>query len=756
MSLRSLRSRDLLHFTPTHWALCYPQPSPQAANQYSSKLSLDFRSRSNFSTLLSSRSKSFKLSRANKKPKRASDAADSNYLSNTPQYAISAYNAVNMGSGSSPMGQGGPPPSPYNSWDPASSRNIYPSVEHADYPIQANPPLHWAPSPATSSTGGQRQNAQNNSPRARQFRENRNRVPHLQPPIPSRPDQVPHNPFNGLPQNMMDMNNFFAMAQSMPWMGQGLDGAAPPFFPPMNPALSYQNVRPMSTMAGLPQQPIIQLPDSRTKRLPSRESTPPVKVPAPTQAYMQQSSQEPQQSSSKRPLLIILDLNGTLIFRKKRVFPPKFARRAGLDQFLASLIKNYSVMIWSSSQPPTVNAVCEKLFPGAMHDKVVALWGRDKFGLTQRQYNNKLQVYKQLHKVWETPSIQGAFPGNESLRDVPSAAATTTRRAMVQKASVQQKAMVDTKNLQPGHRWDQTNTILIDDSKLKALSEPFNILEIPEFTNDPKIDESTLFAKILHRLDILSHHDDVSKVLRVWNERVDKSEGSILDLDLGPMEDLDLEDGGMTLPTEPSASTSASASTSTAAPRNKNQPQTQTEEEKQEQKAATRKAKKQRQKARKAQTQAKKDQKAAAEVAASIADLDIDQNAAAVTATTGSNEKQRAPRQHKYSIRHQSKQNAMFQDLPDIVEGAMDSVAPETSSTSASTATVTAEMGSSVTEAGESRLLTETGVGDADADTATHGSEPEYQPRSPSPVTSVASENSLLDRLEEGLGMSKR
>jgi hypothetical protein len=466
---------------------------------------------------------------------------------------------------------------------------------------------------------------------------------------------------------------------------------------------------------------------------------------------MQQSSQEPQQSSSKRPLLIILDLNGTLIFRKKRVFPPKFARRAGLDQFLASLIKNYSVMIWSSSQPPTVNAVCEKLFPGAMHDKIVALWGRDKFGLTQRQYNNKLQVYKQLHKVWETPSIQGAFPGNESLRDVPSAAATTTRRAMVQKASVQQKAQADIKNLQPGHRWDQTNTILIDDSKLKALSEPFNILEIPEFTNDPKIDESTLFAKILHRLDILSHHDDVSKVLRVWNERVEKSEGSILDLDLGPMEDLDLEDGGMTLPTEPSASTS----TDTTAPRNKNQPQTQTEEEKQEQKAATRKAKKQRQKARKAQTQATKDLKAAAEVAAEIADLDIVQNASAVTATTGSNEKQRAPRQHKYSIR-QGKQNAMFQDLPDIVDGTMDSVAPETSSTSASTATVTAEMGSSVTEAGESRSHTETGAGDADADTATQGSEPEYQPRSPSPVTSVASENSLLDRLEEGLGMSKR
>jgi hypothetical protein len=591
-------------------------------------------------------------------------------------------------------------------------------------------------------------------------------MPHNNPPL-SRPDH-PVNPFNGLPQNMMDMNNFFAMAQSMPWMNQGLDGAAPPFFPPsMNPALPYQNVRPMSTMAGLPQQPIIQLPTSQKPRSRSREGTPPVKVPSPTQAYLQQSSQEPQQSPSKRPLLIILDLNGTLIFRKKRIFPPKFARRAGLDQFLAALIKNYSVMIWSSSQPPTVNAVCEQIFPGAMHDQVVALWGRDKFGLTQRQYNNKLQVYKQLHKVWETPSIQGAFPGNEGLRDDPSGPVTTTRKAMVQKASAKLQAKTNTKNLQPGHRWDQTNTILIDDSKLKALSEPFNILEIPEFTNDPKVDESTLFAKILHRLDILSHHDDVSKVLRVWNERAEKGEGSILDLDLGPMDDLDLEDGGMVLPSEPIAS----ASTNTTAFPKKDQQPAQTEEEKQEQKAATRKAKKQRQKARKAQTQAMKDQKAAAEAAS----LDIDQNPAADAAPTdvpaevsaevsahdptdapddtpaGPERKQRLPRQHKYRLRRQGKENAMFQELPEIVGGSAGSSVPEASSTSASTATVTAEMGSSFTEAGEPRLHIETGTA-TDVGTA-QDSEPEYQPRSPSPATSVASKNSLLDRLEESLGM---
>jgi hypothetical protein len=109
-----------------------------------------------------------------------------------------------------------------------------------------------------------------------------------------------------------------------------------------------------------------------------------------------------------------------------------------------------------------------------------------------------------------------------------------------------------------GQRWDQTNTILIDDSKLKASKEPYNILEIPEFTNDPTIDETRLFAKVLGALDTLSRHDDVSKLLRVWNEQTREGHG-ILDLEAvkadpsfwgteeALMEEDDEEDGGTAL-----------------------------------------------------------------------------------------------------------------------------------------------------------------------------------------------------------------
>lgn len=182
-------------------------------------------------------------------------------------------------------------------------------------------------------------------------------------------------------------------------------------------------------------------------------------------------------------------------------------------------------MVWSSSKPQTVDAICERLFPGDKADALVAQWGRDKFGLTSVQYNSKLQVYKELHKVWKDHKVQSAYPGNNPTDS----------------------------EFPPNHRWDQSNTILIDDSKLKALSEPYNILEIPEFTNNPSIDESTLFKKVLARLEYLSYYDDVSKVFREWNEQATNEKCSILETHLPhlkedcPVEIYDDEDGGVSL-----------------------------------------------------------------------------------------------------------------------------------------------------------------------------------------------------------------
>ncbi|KAL4918032.1 HAD-like domain-containing protein [Aspergillus aurantiobrunneus] len=226
--------------------------------------------------------------------------------------------------------------------------------------------------------------------------------------------------------------------------------------------------------------------------------------PSATKKYLDQSSLSPQLLASPRPLLVILDLNGTLIYRKTKKFPPSFARRAGLDEFLDVLVKKYKVMIWSSSTPQTVDAVCQKLFTEPKRKKLVAEWGRDKLGLTKSAYNSKIQVYKTLDTVWSSKEIQASY--SSKTKNGPKA-----------------KKQVS--------RWDQTNTVLIDDSKLKALSEPYNLIDIPEFTNDPTIDESTIFPRVLQRLEILSTCDDVSKMIYQWTST--NPETRILDLDLG-------------------------------------------------------------------------------------------------------------------------------------------------------------------------------------------------------------------------------
>ncbi|KAJ5491718.1 hypothetical protein N7539_003285 [Penicillium diatomitis] len=295
--------------------------------------------------------------------------------------------------------------------------------------------------------------------------------------------------------------------------------------PPFNPMLPVQT-QSMSTFAG-PSAPVSN--DDQIRR--ARSLTPPMKVPSPSKTYLTQASKPPRKSPTKRPLLVILDLNGTLIYRKHRRLPPVFARRHGLDEFLDILTSQYAVMIWTSSKPPTLHAICDQLFTPEKRRKLVALWGRDKFGLSYKQYNSKLQVYKELRKVWASPEIRATFPDKNGTTSQPNKNGRKLNKKQ-KKTLMQTQAQAQANAPVPGHRWDQSNTVLIDDSRLKALSEPYNILEIPEFTNDSEVDETDLFKKVLDKLDALSHYDDVSKVLRSWNERVDAGEAAILDLEI--------------------------------------------------------------------------------------------------------------------------------------------------------------------------------------------------------------------------------
>lgn len=308
--------------------------------------------------------------------------------------------------------------------------------------------------------------------------------------------------FNPPPFGLPQLNNF------NPLFHPFLFAPTPAMMAAFQPGMGLQ-------MPNLPSAPIFSDPTAPTApnvngasgagAATPKRTVEPLEVPVATQEYMAQASLPPQEITPPQPLLVILDINGTLIYRKHRRLPPQFVKRPGLDKFLETLMDKYTVMIWSSSQPRTVNAVCERLFPRNKRQQLAAEWGRDKFGLTSAQYKEKIQVYKRLETVWADEGIQAKYP--------------TSKTKLGKQRHAQLLAHQENPDAVPPPlpmRWDQSNTVLIDDSKLKAAAQPYNILEIPEFTNDPNVDESQVFKKVLKRLNILARRDDVSKMLRHW------------------------------------------------------------------------------------------------------------------------------------------------------------------------------------------------------------------------------------------------
>ncbi|KAI9830966.1 MAG: hypothetical protein M1826_004083 [Phylliscum demangeonii] len=188
---------------------------------------------------------------------------------------------------------------------------------------------------------------------------------------------------------------------------------------------------------------------------------PPVPVPVPTAAYIARASLAPHPLAHPQPLLVIIDLNGTLVLRPRNRHPSSILRRPGLRHLLRHLLPSspspspspspYQVMIWSSAQPANVARMCREIFSPAQLARLAAVWNREKLALSPAQYHAKVQVYKRLEPVWADAGV---------------AAAAAAAAAPGEDAAV----------------WDQTNTVLVDDSVLKGAAQPFNIVVVPEFT----------------------------------------------------------------------------------------------------------------------------------------------------------------------------------------------------------------------------------------------------------------------------------
>ncbi|KAF2085736.1 HAD-like protein, partial [Saccharata proteae CBS 121410] len=202
-------------------------------------------------------------------------------------------------------------------------------------------------------------------------------------------------------------------------------------------------------------------------------------VPKPTADYIDQASQEPQRLATPQRLLIIMDLNGALIHRPKRNEPSKFVGRPFVKPFLEYLLASFSVMVWSSARPENVDKMCSQLFTPEQRRQLVTEWGRDMLGLNAAQYNEKVQVYKQLDKVWDFAKIGHWHP--ERL---------------------------------DGQLFGQHNTLLIDDSVLKASSEPFNLIQITEFVGQREQMSKDVLGQVVGYLEQAKMQQDVSRFVK--------------------------------------------------------------------------------------------------------------------------------------------------------------------------------------------------------------------------------------------------
>lgn len=197
-------------------------------------------------------------------------------------------------------------------------------------------------------------------------------------------------------------------------------------------------------------------------------------VPEPRDYYLAGSLVPSLTALTLQPILIVIDLNGTILHRPKRSQSSNFIERPFTPHFMHYVLCNFKVVIWSSARPENVNKMVHKLLPGEQRTQLVAVWGRDRMGLSMADYSKRVQVYKRLERVWDDENIQLSHSHQR--------------------------------------RWDQTNTILIDDSFEKARSEPYNLIPVPEFDGSPE--DPNILRKLAEYLDLVKMQTNVSAFIR--------------------------------------------------------------------------------------------------------------------------------------------------------------------------------------------------------------------------------------------------
>ncbi|KAG8421847.1 hypothetical protein J3458_003686 [Metarhizium acridum] len=208
-------------------------------------------------------------------------------------------------------------------------------------------------------------------------------------------------------------------------------------------------------------------------------------IPSPSTRYLAQSLAPPTQLPQPRRILVILDLNGTLLYRPSRRRPSHFVERPHARSFLKYCLDTFHLAIWSSARPDNVNSMVAQLLAPDECARCVVVWARDRLGLSPEDYDARVQVYKRLSTVWDDPRVRASHP--DAAR---------------------------------GACWDQSNTVLVDDSREKGRSEPYNILPVPEFSG-LQGESPNVLPQVHDYLNALCFQADVSRYMRENPFRLD-------------------------------------------------------------------------------------------------------------------------------------------------------------------------------------------------------------------------------------------
>lgn len=121
--------------------------------------------------------------------------------------------------------------------------------------------------------------------------------------------------------------------------------------------------------------------------------------------------------------------------------------------------------------------------------QLVTIWSREESRLGEF-LNEKVQVYKQLRWLWNDPTVQASACSPRGTNNP------------------------GTEQPDPGSWvWDQTNTVLLDDSLEKADSEPYNLLQVEEFTGNAGSSQDDVLGGVLAYIEDLAWERDVSSAI---------------------------------------------------------------------------------------------------------------------------------------------------------------------------------------------------------------------------------------------------